>query len=81
MSHPSHPYLDATLSAYQRTEDLLARLPLADKVGLMFHTIAVPVDVDQEIQLFGANSLRSLLDKGLCHFNILGSLADGRAFA
>lgn len=81
MSDPAHPYQDATLSAEQRTEDLLSRLPLADKVGLMFHTIAVPVAVDQQIQLFGAHSLRSLLDTGLCHFNVLGSLADGRAFA
>ncbi len=76
-----HPYLDATLSVPQRTEDLLSRLPLADKVGLMFHTIAVPADVDEVVQLFGRRSLRSLLDRGLSHFNILGSLPDGRAFA
>ena len=31
---------------HQRVEDLLSRMPLADKVGLMFHTIAVPADVD-----------------------------------
>ena len=76
-----HPYLDATLSVPQRTEDLLSRLPLADKVGLMFHTIAVPADVDEVVQLFGQRSLRSLLDRGLNHFNILGSLPDGRSFA
>jgi beta-glucosidase len=76
-----HPYLDATLSVRQRTEDLLSRLPLADKVGLMFHTIAVPADVDEVVHLFGQRSLRSLLRRGLSHFNILGSLPDGRSFA
>ncbi|HEY5150338.1 MAG TPA: glycoside hydrolase family 3 N-terminal domain-containing protein [Mycobacterium sp.] len=81
MSDPTHPYLDATLSVPQRTEDLLSRLPLADKVGLMFHTIAVPADVDEVVHLFGQRSLRSLLDRGMSHFNILGSLPDGRSFA
>ncbi|WP_328351828.1 glycoside hydrolase family 3 C-terminal domain-containing protein [Mycobacterium sp. NBC_00419] len=81
MSDPVHPYRDAGLPPHQRTEDLLARLPLADKVGLMFHTMAVPAGVDEVVHLFGQRSLRSLLDRGLSHFNILGSLADGRAFA
>lgn len=81
MPDPTHPYQDSSLSAPQRAEDLLARLPLADKVGLMFHTMALPVGVDEVVPLFGQRSLRSLLDRGLRHFNILGSLADGRAFA
>ena len=76
-----YPYQDAGLSVHQRVEDLLSRMPLADKVGLMFHTIAVPADVDAVVPLFGERSLRSLVDKGLRHFNILGSLPDGRSFA
>lgn len=66
----TYPYQDTGLSAEQRSADLLSRLPLADKVGLMFHTIAVPADVDAVVPLFGERSLRSLLDKGLRHFNI-----------
>lgn len=81
MPEDAYPYQDAGLPVEQRTEDLLSRLPLADKVGLMFHTIALPADVDQVVPLFGERSLRSLLDKGLRHFNILGSLPDGRSFA
>lgn len=81
MPDPDYPYQDARLSVEQRTEDLLSRLPVADKVGLMFHTIAVPADVDQVVPLLGERSLRSLLDMGLRHFNILGSLPDGRSFA
>ena len=76
-----YPYQDAGLSVHQRVEDLLSRMPLADKVGLMFHTIAVPADVDAVVPLFGERSLRSLVDKGLRHFNVLGSLPDGRSFA
>ncbi|WP_059016028.1 glycoside hydrolase family 3 N-terminal domain-containing protein [Mycobacterium sp. M26] len=81
MSDPIAPYQDSSLSVDQRTEDLLGRLPLTDKVGLMFHTMAVPAGVDEVVPLFGERTLRSLLDRGLRHFNILGSLADGRAFA
>ncbi|AQX80988.1 hypothetical protein BWO91_14350 [Plantibacter flavus] len=33
---PQHPYLDPTLSAEERTEDLLGRMTLAEKAGLMF---------------------------------------------
>ncbi|MGY4710385.1 glycoside hydrolase family 3 protein [Mycolicibacterium sp. CBM1] len=78
---PESPYQDAGLSAEQRTEDLLSRLPLPDKVGLLFHTMALPTGVDDVVPLFGDRSLRSLLDKGLNHFNVLGSLPDGRSFA
>ncbi len=81
MPEDAYPYQDAGLPVQQRIEDLLSRLTLADKVGLMFHTIALPADVDQVVPLFGERSLRSLLDKGLRHFNILGSLPDGRSFA
>lgn len=33
------PYEDARLSPEERTTDLLGRLSLAEKVGLMFHTV------------------------------------------
>ena len=33
------------------------------------------------VPLFGQRSLRSLIDRGVSHFNILGSLPDGRSFA
>ncbi len=81
MAEAQYPYQDPGLPVEQRTADLLSRLSPADKVGLMFHTIAVPTDVDQIVPLFGERSLRDLLGKGLRHFNILGSLPDGRSFA
>lgn len=76
-----HPYQDPSLPVEKRTEDLLSRLPIAEKVALMFHTMALVGDVDQPNPLVGGDSLRSLLDKGLTHFNLIGSTADGREFA
>lgn len=80
---PGHPYQDGNLPVEHRTEDLLSRLSLADKVGLMFHTMAVPVPGEEGLDLavFGGRSMRDQLDAGVRHFNIVGSLPDGRSFA
>ncbi len=75
------PYQDPSLPTEQRVCDLLSRLDLTDKVGLMFHTMAFVGDPEQELPLTGGASLRGLLDKGLTHFNLMGSAADGRDFA
>lgn len=85
---PDHPYQDRALPVEQRTDDLLSRLSLADKAGLMFHTMAVPAaggqwaggqGLDQSV--FGGRSLRDQIEAGVNHFNIVGSLPDGRSFA
>jgi len=76
---PVHPYQDSGLTVESRTEDLLSRLSLTDKVGLMFHTMAIPVPCDQAV--FGGRSMRDQIQDGVNHFNIVGSLPDGRAFA
>ena len=80
---PDHPYQDGTVPVEQRTEDLLSRLTLADKVGLMFHTMAVPLAGAGALDtaVFGGRSMRHQLDAGVNHFNIVGSLLDGRSFA
>ncbi|MCB0934157.1 MAG: glycoside hydrolase family 3 C-terminal domain-containing protein [Mycobacterium sp.] len=80
---PDHPYQDSALPVGQRTNDLLSRLSLADKVGLMFHTMAVPLGGGQGLDhpVFGGRSLREEIEAGVNHFNIVGSLPDGRSFA
>ncbi|MEZ0363818.1 glycoside hydrolase family 3 N-terminal domain-containing protein [Mycobacterium sp. pUA109] len=76
-----YPYQDAALSIEQRTEDLLSRLALDDKVALMFHTMAVLGDVGQFGPELPIPALSALLEKGLTHFNVIGAAADGREFA
>jgi len=49
-SEPRYPYEDQQLSTEQRVEDLLARLDLDDKIGLLFHSHAMignPENPDQ----------------------------------
>jgi beta-glucosidase len=64
------PYQDPTLAIEQRAEDLLARMTLEDKAGLLFQQIAVIGDFEAP-GLFGSASVRELLGQRLTHFNIL----------
>ena len=65
-----------------RVEALLATMPLADKVGLMFHAAVSPTDVDSRHPIFGSPSVRELVtEHRMTHFNILGSAPSGREFA
>ncbi len=71
------PYQEARRPIAERVEDLLARMSLAEKAGLFFHTmVMIPpdgaFDVDARFMGFGP-SLRELLDKGITHFNLVGS--------
>ncbi|MGC0422908.1 glycoside hydrolase family 3 protein [Embleya sp. AB8] len=73
------PYEDAALPIEERVADLLGRMTVAEKAGLMFQTIAV---MGAEGTLFDDDgtgstpfgfSVRQLIaDKGMNHFNLLG---------
>ena len=76
------PYQDPSLPVGERVADLLARMPLDDKVGLLFHTIAPLGDPEVADPMFGFPALRSLItERRMTHFNILGAAPDGRQFA
>ena len=71
------PYQDASRPIDERVEDLLGRMSLAEKAGLMFQTMLMIMpdgsfDPDSGGP-FGFNTPRQLLDKGLTHFNLVGS--------
>ncbi|MDR1393767.1 MAG: glycoside hydrolase family 3 C-terminal domain-containing protein [Bifidobacteriaceae bacterium] len=74
MRQDTHPYQDSTLSPSQRANDLLSRLDLEDKAGLMFQTMVSYGPLDQRNPAFGLPSLASMVVKRrLNHFNLIGA--------
>lgn len=78
----AYPYLDSSLAIDQRVEDLLSRLDIADKAGLLFHTMTSIGDHRQANHVFGVPSVQSMItDRRMNHFNLLGSAPTAREFA
>src|SRR5580698_7391184 len=76
------PYQDSQLPVEQRVADLIARMPLEDKAGLLFHDMVAPGDLDALNTLVSLPSARTLVTEfRLRHFNLLGAAPDGRQFA
>lgn len=76
------PYHDSSLSTSARVEDLLSRMTLADKVGMLFHTMVSFGDPNHGNETFGLPSAISMMTKRhMTHFNVIGSAASGREFA
>jgi beta-glucosidase len=65
-------YLDPTLPVERRIDDLLGRMTVAEKAGLMFHPTTEPGGDS----LTGADALRdaelNVVTRGISHFNVLG---------
>lgn len=71
MAEARFPYQDASRDVAQRVEDLLARMTLHDKAGLMFQPMA-PLGTDlDEPGMFGSPSMRKIIDRRITHVNIL----------
>jgi len=70
VSEPQHPYQDASLDPEARVADLVDRLELEDKAGLMFQPMATIGDFDAP-GMMGSPSTRKILDRRINHVNIL----------
>ncbi|WP_283098586.1 glycoside hydrolase family 3 N-terminal domain-containing protein [Frankia sp. AgB32] len=62
--------MDATLDIDQRVDDLLSRMEVKDKAGLLFQPMAQIGGID-EPGPFGKPPMRTLLDRRINHYNIL----------
>ncbi|GIH18009.1 glycoside hydrolase family 3 protein [Rugosimonospora africana] len=76
-SAPNPPYRDPGLSVARRTEDLLGRMTLQEKAGLLFHTMIVMgpggtlAPADPHAGLLSARDM--VVGLGMSHFNLIGS--------
>ena len=72
MSDTAFPYEDASLAISARIEDLLARMTLADKAGLMFQP---PIQVADDLgtRVMGSLSNRDLLERRITHANVVAT--------
>jgi beta-glucosidase len=80
---PAGPYQDPSLSPEQRAEDLLSRMDLQDKAGMLFHDIA---RIGPGGTLMGEDggrppTERAVRDLRLNHFCVMGPAEDARTFA
>jgi beta-glucosidase len=67
---PRFPFQDSTLPVPQRVEDLLSRMSLEDKAGMMFYAHAVVGDIDTPHFGRWLPSVRQLFARRLNHFNL-----------
>lgn len=71
-----NPYEDATLPVEDRIDDLLGRMTIEEKAGLMFHDIVMIEDdgvFDPDKSAFGRSTIRKLIDKGMRDFFLIGA--------
>lgn len=75
------PYQDRSLTPSQRAEDLLPRLSLERKCGLLFHMMIFAMPLDMKPPMFPIPSTAEYLDMGITHFNIVGNFPSAAKFA
>ena len=75
------PFRDRQLPVERRVEDLLARLSVEDKAGLMFHTMAGPGGVPGAAGPGGPGSVEHMITaQRINHFNVFGAAPPAREF-
>ncbi|OII13211.1 glycoside hydrolase family 3 protein [Curtobacterium sp. MCBA15_008] len=65
-------YLDPTEPIERRVDDLLPRMSVAEKAGLMFHPSTEPAGADLSTHDAAAAAQRDVVTRGISHFNVFG---------
>lgn len=75
-----YPYLDPKLAADERVADLVPRLSIEQKAGLMFHPPLFARPLDTKEDLLDLPTGEQLLQMGVNHFNLSGTFETPRAY-
>jgi beta-glucosidase len=67
---PSAPFRNPALTTAERVEDLLGRMTIAEKAGLMFHTITTVSPSSEEEGLVDAATAELVSGKLISHLNV-----------
>src|SRR4051794_10676120 len=77
-------YRSSELSVAERVDDLLGRMTLAEKAGLLFHTMIVvgSGDLSEASSAFGVSSAEHMIkNQLLTHFNVVRTADNARELA
>ncbi len=78
----TYPYQDTQIEVGQRVDDLLSRMTLEDKAGLLFHTMLFAGDLDGVNPLLPMKPAATLIvHHRITHFNAFAATSDARSFA
>ena len=83
-SRSGEDYKNPKLSVDQRVDDLLGRMSLAEKAGMLFQTMIVigSGDLSEPSSTFGIESAEHMINtQALSHFNLVRTAEDARALA
>ena len=83
-SRSGEDYKNPKLSADKRVDDLLGRMNLAEKAGMLFQTMIVigSGDLSEQSSTFGIESAEHMINtQALSHFNLVRTAEDARALA
>ncbi len=79
---PTPAYRDASLPVDERVDDLLGRMTVAEKAGMLFQTMIAPGPIDEANPHMGLASGEHMVGEQLMtHFNVLGTAPDTTALA
>ncbi|KAJ5506351.1 Glycoside hydrolase superfamily [Penicillium expansum] len=81
----SLPYWNSSLPVESRVDDLLSRMTLEEKAGVMFHTMlamSTGGTIATDVPKLNRDSAEKLIrGKAMNHFNLLGSINDARTMS